>query len=759
MRLVGAAQNSTYIKPVPLKLRVKLNGEIDGTTVTGGPLAITDRLVGRVDGTAVINSRFSVDRAFSGRADNSTEIRTSLKQRRDSSVLPATEGVQAYAVFFPPWDFAYYDQEPGAFTTSEAEIKGLVTGTKQLGSMLQAGFVGEEVDIRWFGATDPVDDWGDGHHQVPGGYTHTYTAPGLYWMKATATTTTFVTGEGTTSEIVSANAARLIKIVNRDLLGSGGSVAEGAPVWQHTAPYDVILTTATEGAVDGAFAMQFGIRAEGNFPNDTGVGKLPTQTGVLLFIESFEDGTQLPGLRIIAGGFTTQRTMTIDPDTGFLTAIAFDPLFWLNQQIMRDQYYEDLNMLAATGLGETVTDILKDTVDNCGNHTSTTEQVPGTYDITINVPALDIALLGYVPEHYLPTLRPDMAAAHMLQHVRITIPDLPPGLMLNYLQPSAYGNLGQFANFYVAPEFSERVALGGFHSFSVGTGPVLSNVRQVLENQGAIFHSRSNLTFVLDYKPYYKDTLPSASFDIAIPDALSPVVITEGTMKNLFKVQIQKPILGLTLPNVTLPDSSDFPVNPATGQPASLNDLGVLIASRAYIQGLAGVSAAAWKEWYKQVSMPLYQAAGSPQTVDINNWNFYNDSLDPRNFLWEAQVGEPGGATLGPIQNVFTDDLNKFAIGIAREYVAHYQILLPLGNVPEIDLGDIVLITALHPAMTLDWRKKAFWVTNLRIVLDSQGLHTREVTLIEVRPKDVLIYVPDADGHPTPVPPVTQTDF
>jgi hypothetical protein len=171
------------------------------------------------------------------------------------------------------------------------------------------------------------------------------------------------------------------------------------------------------------------------------------------------------------------------------------------------------------------------------------------------------------------------------------------------------------------------------------------------------------------------------------------------------------------------------------------------------------VDAATWSEWYKAVAMPLYQAAGSPQTVDINNWNFYNDSLDPRNFLWETVVGPPGGAIIGPIQNVFTDDLDKFALGIAREMVAHFQLQLPLGNYPEIDLGDIVLITALHPAMLIDWRKKPFWVTNIQLSLTEEGLHTRQLTLLEVRPKEVVKYVPDGSGGFVPQPPPVQTDF
>jgi hypothetical protein len=758
MRLSGAAHNSSYLKGT-FRLNVGLTGTAQGQAITEGRLAIPGSLIGAAHGTSPDAVALSVRRELSGEAQNGSASHADLRHRRNSQALPATEGIRAYALFFPPWQFLYYDQEPGSFTTSAEEIKGLVTGVKQLGSMLMPAFVGEEVDIRWFGATDPVDDWGDGFHEVPGGYTHTYAAPGIYWIKATASTTTFVVDpDGTTAVMSAANAARQIKVVQRDLTGGGGVVAAGQPIWTHDAPYNVILQNATEGSVDGAFGLKFAIVAQGNYPDDTTVGKLPPQTGVLVFIESFENGNQLPGLKIIAGGFTTQRTLVLDPTLGLLSGIAFDPLYWLNLQQMREQYYENLNMLAATALGQTAVDLLNQTVDNCGNRTTTPEHVPGTPDYTINVAALDIALLGYVPEHYLPTLRPDMAAAHILQHVRITCPDMPPGLMLNYLQPSTYGNLGQFANIYVSPTFDEKAALGGFHSFSVGAGSVLSNIRQILENQGATFHSRSDLTFVLDYKPFYKEVLPSATFDIAVPYALSPAVIAESPVTPLFRIQIQKPILGLTLPNVQLPDDSNYPLNPATGQPASLSDLGTIVASRAYIHGLWGVDAATWSEWYKAVAMPLYQAAGSPQTVDINNWNFYNDALDQRNFLWEVQVGPPGGAILGPIQNVFTDDLNKFAIGLAREHMAHFQLDLPLGNVPEIDLGDIVLITALYPPMAIDWRKKPFWVTGLRLMLDSD-IHTRQVALLEVQPRDVVVYVPDAGGVPQPVPPVVQTEF
>jgi hypothetical protein len=86
----------------------------------------------------------------------------SLTQIPTFNAEPVAYGAKVYCCFYPPFEFNYFDQEPGAFQTTASEIKGLTTGVKKLGSMLQMAFVGEPVDLRWYGAEVGAHDWGDG---------------------------------------------------------------------------------------------------------------------------------------------------------------------------------------------------------------------------------------------------------------------------------------------------------------------------------------------------------------------------------------------------------------------------------------------------------------------------------------------------------------------------------------------------------------------------------------------------------------------
>jgi hypothetical protein len=667
-----------------------------------------------------------------------------LSKRRNYATPPKTQGINPYAVFFPPFKFIWQDEEPGSFYTSADEIQGLVTGVPKLGSMLQVAFVNEPVDIRWFGARDRVTDWGDGQHENPGSYVHTYTDTGFYWFGATSATNTFQDEEGNPTNISNLKAARLIHVIERDPRGNGGGLDDSGNIWTHTKPYNISIQDPTEGSVDGAFAMKFSLVSKGNYPNDDEVGEMPAGTGLVVFIESYEDGAQLPELRIVGGGFIAQRTAAEDPYNEIVAAIAYDPLYWMNLQQMREQYYVNQGLITSQILGEMAYDILDQTIDECGKRTTKRTPVPGAPSYVINIPALDLALLGYIPEHILATLRPDMAAAHMIQHVRITVPDFEIPNMYNLPRPTHFSNLGQLANITVSPTFSEKVALGGYHSFSVSAGSVLSNIRAMLENQGAMFHSRSDLTFVMDYKPYHKPILPAAKLSLVPPPTITPGLTAEGVPQPLWRVQIQKPLLGFTFDNISLPNDGSNPLNPATGEPASSSDLGLIVKSQAYLRGLLGVSAEVWSDWYKQVAMPLYQQLNSPQTIDLSNWDFYNDSLDQRNFIWEVEVGDPGGRIIGPIQNVFTDNLQNFAVGIAKEAMAHWQMIIPLAGVPDVDLGDIILVTKESKGLHINWVRKSFWVTGLRVLMQG-SVHIRELTVLEVDPPEVVVHTPDPD--------------
>lgn len=714
---------------------IEIAAQVEFVNDAGSFTAETD-----VEITAQVDLR--VKKPFTAEADVATYVQDApVDKIRNFATPPRTQGIQPYVAFFPPFSFLWQDEEPGSFYTSADEIQGLVTGVPRLGSMLQVGFAGEPVDIRWFGARDGATDWGDGNHSSPGAFVHTYAEPGLYWFGATSATINFTNSTGDPIVVSNLKAARLIHILERDPHGNGGGLDETRNIWTHTKPYNIMVTDPTEGAVEGAFAMKFALVGKGVYPNDDSVGYMPAGTGMAVFIEEYQDGVKQPNLRLVGGGFVAQRTSAEDPYNEIVTGIAYDPLYWLNLQSMREQYYVNQGLITSQVLGEMAFDILDDTIDECGNHTTKHTPVPGSASYVINIPALNIALLGYIPEHILATLRPDMAAAHMIQHVRITVPEFPLPNMYNLPRPTTFGNLGQLANIVVSPTFSEKVALGGFHSFSVGAGSVLGNIRQMLQNQGAVFHSRSDLTFVMDYSPFHKDALPSPKLDLILPPTISPSVTGEGVPQPLWRVQIQKPLLGFTFDNITLPNNGTTPLNPATGEPASSSDLGMIVKSRAYLTGLLGISAAVWSDWYKKVAMPLYQAMTSPMTVDINNWDYYNDSLDQRNFIWEVEVGDPGGRIIGPVQNVFTDNLQTFAVGIAKEAMAHWQIDVPLAGAPDVDLGDIIWLTKESVALNVDWVKKAFWATGLRIAMVG-NVHTRQLTLLEVNPSEIVIHTP-----------------
>lgn len=734
---------------IKVRHRRKFSGEADGSTpATVDFVATAGMFPVRANGEVLARDGWRIKKPFTIEAQGySYGAVTNIDKVRNYATQPKVQGINAYAVFFPPFKFIWQDEEPGSFYTSADEIQGLVTGVPQLGSMLMPAFVNEPMDVRWYGARSGINDWGDGTHQNPGGFVHTYTATGFYWIGAQSATNEFLDEEGAPTTIPNYKAARLVHVIERDPRGGGGDLDESGNIWTHTKPYKIAITEATEGSIDGAFAMQFSLVGKGNYsayPYDSKVGHMPSGTGLAVFIESFEDGVKLPQLQIVAGGFVAQRTAADDPYTEVIAAIAYDPLYWMNMQQMREQYYVNQGLITSQALGEMAYDIINDHIDECGKRTTTHTPVPGEPSYTINIPALNLALLGYIPEHILATLRPDMAAAHMIQHVRITVPDLEIPYMYNLPRPTHFANLGQLANIVVAPTFSEKVALGGYHSFSVSAGSVLSNIRSMLENQGALFHSRSDMTFVMDYKPFHKETLPPAQLDLLLPPTINPGLVAEGVPQPLWRVQIQKPLLGFTFGVVELPNDGTTPLNPATGQPANSSDLGLIIKSKAYLNGLLGVSAEVWSDWYKAVAMPLYQAMDSPMTVDINNWDYYNDSLDQRNFLWEVEVGDPGGRIIGPVQNVFTDNLQTFAVGIAKEAMAHWQMVIPLAGAPHIDLGDIVYVTKESKGLNINWTRKPFWVIGLRILMRGD-VQVREITVLEINPEEVVVHTPPED--------------
>jgi hypothetical protein len=622
-------------------------------------------------------------------------------------------GADAWICFYPSVFVNYFNQEPGEQNTRNIDPAGFRTGVPQLGSMFMCAFVGEQMDTRWFHASDAPDDWGDGS-TGSGEFTHTYAEPGFYWITTAAET------DGKT-------AARLVKVIYRDTDGPGrDSETADKPVYATNYGYTAAVDPVSEGTVNSAFAFRFSIPMNGTYPEDVNIGYTLPLMGAVIFVETWEDGDKEPQIRMVCGGFVRNRTLTLTEERDRLVGTAYDFLYTLNRQFMQEQQYDSLAQIGYSMMQEAYSEYY-------GQDEADQDPEADLFDFM----TIDWTGAGYVPMHFMAELRPDYAAAHLLHHVRIRVSDEDATLvnppMFNVPAATGYGHIAQFTDIIVDPEFNEATLNKGFHGFSLAPGNLLPNINQILENSGSIFHSRSDMSLVMGRKPFYKDTLPEARLSVTIPEAIAPLVIFEGEPDTIWRVQVNKPMLGTELDPADLDDAAGLASRVTSGTPQKCEDLpgGCRYAMSG---GCGSISAS-------PVSFPVgcgnqtnekavESAAGKEHIEDA-----LTQSVNQADFMVTVECGESGGQLVGPIDNVYTTDLAGFAVGVCREKRAHWQIVLPIGNEYDVDLGDLVAVTYTRTAgIKIEWVEKLFWVTKLQLYLDA-GRYTRQLTMIEAKPE------------------------
>lgn len=616
---------------------------------------------------------------------------------------PTVIGANVWICFYPAFRFSYFNQEPGDLQTNNSEIKGLVTGVPRLGAMLQMAFVNENINIQDYGAADSPTSWGDGTSTV-NIYNHTYTQPGIYWIKKSAANGLCL-------------AARMMKVVHRPAFGQAENNLFDRPIFEHKLPYQCYVEPATEGSVDGPFAIKWSIRLDSTFPTNEQLGYTIPRGGVAIFAERFtgqRGETQLP-LEIVAGGFTADRTLTIGSDVSRVSGVAYDPIYFLNAEEMQDQQYNNKAIQALASMTQANTSFAANT---------------GTA-----IPlAVDLSYLGYAPTHYLNTCSPMQAAAHIIQHVRVQVdhPVYASPTMYNVPIGSSYGSLAQFTNFLVDTGFDENAALGTYHAFSVTQGGVVSNVNQMLENQGAIFHSRSDMSMVMRLRPYYMETLPPATLDLDLQQAVNYVQISEGTPRLIYKVIIEKPVLGFTLnmsTNFTTAAKNVLEAGYQTGSTQPHYD------DPSYDSSVHLSAQNQYLLVNRNTVLPAYAAEMQNDAGTLGIEDALTQSTNPTIYQFEVAGGDPQGAIVGPLSNIFTTDLASYGRGVAKEKRAHWIVSIPLGDLYKVDVGDIILITLQHyHGIRLNWQKKRFWVRNLRLHI-GPNLVTKQIVCKEIDPE------------------------
>jgi len=428
-------------------------------------------------------------------------------------------GMRFYVGIGPQYNFEYVDSEPcgpqsGAATT---DIKGAVTGVPKLGSAMYLAFVGEEVDARWYGATDAPGDWGDGGG---GGFTHTYSAPGGYW----------VTIRGSNG---AASATRFCRVVYRNRPATGSGISYTA----FDVPYPMSVEQSSKGQMTNGFGFQCRVSFSALDWSASDLGAIYERSLIGLFAQEYRYGQPYGNLQLVVGGWVSNRSFTEAPGIKELSFTAYGPCFWMLNAPMREQFYIDPGIIGA-GLAAGA-----DSTVNGGN--------PLTDDVFGQ---------GYVPNHW---IKCDCvtAALHVIQHMQVyaTLGDNPgpdhaySPVMSQVWGTNYYGNLGQFLQIGTDPDVDETAGktVPGFASFNVSNGMMLSNVRQLIENEGFVYYDRADLTQRIERKPYYWSDARLAGITptLVIDDVTKlvagrqPFESSSGTQKNVRQVIVEKPIL------------------------------------------------------------------------------------------------------------------------------------------------------------------------------------------------------------------------
>lgn len=598
-------------------------------------------------------------------------------------------GFQYYVAIGPQFNLEYVDTEPYDAPLSTSTVKGAVTGVPKLGANFWLAFVGESVDCRWYGSSAVVNDWGDGTGYSGGGsYTHTYSNPGLY----------YATSKGSSGG--GARAARPVRVMRR-------TRPSGDTFSTFDISYPAVVDGDTAGTVDTSFALKMRLSTKDrNYP-DSKLGTLYDRTLVGVFGQEFRDGAAYGNLQLITSGYIAELNVIPGPQgMDNVDFTAYGPGFWMLNSYMREQYYTDPGIIGLQQAG-----------------------VSSTVKINGGSPLFDDVLgAGYVPNHWV-KCQPTICAMHVIQHCRVFYsngnPASPTSPTMEAPQGTkSYGSIGQFMNVETDSDFDETAGwvTAGYQAFGVGDGQVLSNVRQLIENEGWRFYDRHDGRMRFERKPYYRTSQPGAMLSLSsitgLPTGFS---INRGPERPIRQVQVEKPPLA-TISDATYNTpvtSSGETINPRNPYDAFIRPAWVLPGDR------DGALSLAWNN--AKTAKQDGRTGLVEDTGDV--------MIDPTQFYakWPA-TPRAFGRTLGPLRNVYTLDAQAYAKGRDKEERTRWTITVPLGQVSGIiGLGDQIALTYSNTLANISWSSKRFDITAQRFKMTA-GRLVQTVEAVEADP-------------------------
>jgi hypothetical protein len=556
------------------------------------------------------------------------------------------------------YNFEYNDSEPSNAPLSTSTILGAITGVPKLGSALYVAFVNEEVNAAWFGATDEPDDWGDGGG---GGFTHTYSAVGSYWVTIGSP----------------AQAARRVRVIYRTK--PDGSYNPG------DISYPVSIDPATEGNIQTGFALKCTITLDNYTEAEETYGVLYPRTLMGVFGQEHRGNGVHGDIKLIAGGWLESPTLDRSPGARKITFICYGPNYWQLNSYNREMYFIDPGVIGmALGLDASN--------QNLGNGAL-------NYDITGQ---------GYIANHWL-KCQATVVAAHLLQHIHVYATDGGSPGEENATNPTmetcdgsdAFGTAGQFWDIYTDADFNEASGRteAGFTDFSINAGQVLSNVRQLLDNEGWRYIDRHNLTQMFQRKPYYRSAQPTPTLDIPDVTELLDGYEVQVTPKFVKVVIVEKPPLAVI---------SDATNTDAVGAGTMRDPLSIVHADIYPYTASQGGLVDGWNSAIGGSSFGGNNTVNDPLQSSLNTTDFYAQyPVTPRTF----------GQMIGPLKYIYSLSPTAYAQGRDKEERAAWTAVIPVGQVIGPGLGDIVTITDSSDELNYNWTAKGFDVISQRMML------------------------------------------
>ncbi len=441
---------------------LKFAGTISGKGVLSGTIVVSKPLGGTIRGKAVLFGTLLVGTPFS---------------------LNNLVGIQYYAVLGPQYYFHFQDTEPfnipsvdGEKVLQVADVKAAFSQAPRLGYGLWFSLTGKSFNISQMGAaaTVLVSDWGDGTGAGPSQTSHTYATAGGYWVKVNDASG-------------NASATRFIRVLNE---------GESVPAR---------LDGGAQGTTEAGFSVRLSMQMEMlDLPANTfarplqnnGLVREGTAIGIFVYKPPTNASSTVMGQTfLVVGGFASDISFQLNSRGNLYNFSLYGPSYWLLNSVMREQSYSDpgiLNILTTGGVGNTL--------------------INGKNPLTE-----DVLNLGYQPNHWIKCL-PTVVAMHVLQHVQvgavwddgISLVNRNPLMAVGPFAPgvtASYGNIAQFMDVVVDDDSfyaTNQANLPGFQGFSVSDGQVLSNIRQLLDNEGWRFYERHDLTLCFERKPQYR---------------------------------------------------------------------------------------------------------------------------------------------------------------------------------------------------------------------------------------------------------------